>query len=67
MLNLGVIITSDETFATLVQAFRMYKDQLSDDAFFRHPEGPAVIMTDNCTELRDALAGQFFKYFSSDI
>ena len=56
-LPLGIIITSDEKTDTLVQAFGLYQQQLSEEAFYRRgPElGPEVFMTDNCCELRDAL------------
>ena len=55
-LPLGIIITSDETTDTLVKAFSLYKEALPTDAFFgKGLSGPAVFMTDNCSELRDAL------------
>ena len=49
------IITSDETTATLSKAFRMYQDILPPMAFFGNVDGPSIIMTDNCSELREAL------------
>ena len=55
-LPLGLIITSDEKTTTLASAFTMYKQNLPDDAFYkRDMEGPISFMTDNCSELRDAL------------
>ena len=56
-LPLGIIITSDEKTETLVAAFSMFKQTLPVGAFYqRGPEvGPEIIMTDNCSELRDAL------------
>ncbi len=55
-LPLGIIITSDETTDTLAKAFNMYKSCLPEYAFFgKGEEGPSVFMTDNCSELRDAL------------
>ena len=55
-LPLGIIITSDETTPTLTKAFNKYRDILPDSAFFgKGKEGPAIFMTDNCVELRDAL------------
>ena len=57
-LPLGLIITSDEKTDTLVKAFEMYKDILPVNAFFNHGKkiGPEIFMTDNCSELRDALS-----------
>ena len=55
-LPLGIIITSDETTETLVAAFSICQGMLPEDAFFYSgDDGPAVFMTDNCSELRDAL------------
>ena len=56
-LPLGLIITSDETTDTLTRAFTMYTRCLDGKSFYgRGGEvGPAVVMTDNCSELRDAL------------
>ena len=55
-LPLGIIITSDEKTQTLVSAFTMYKQLLKSDAFYgRGDSGPESFMTDNCSELRDAL------------
>ena len=55
-LPIGIVITSDETTSTLIQAFELLKRCLPEDAFFgKGVVGPQVIMTDNCLELRDAL------------
>ena len=55
-LPLGIFITSDETLTIIKQAFDLLKLCLPDDAFFgRKILGPIIFMTDNCTELRDAL------------
>lgn len=54
-LPLGIVITSDEQTDTLRSALQMFKDALPDGAFFGSGSGPAVIMTDNCDELRSAL------------
>lgn len=56
-LPLGIIITSDETTTTLIQAMEMFKECLSDDSFYGRSasNGPQIIMTDNCSELREAL------------
>ena len=53
-LPLGIVLTSDEQTETLITAFTMLKDILPDNSFFgkNHPE---VFMTDNCSELRQAL------------
>lgn len=56
-LPLGIIITSDETTETLVNALSQFKSSLPDDAFLGSSpvKGPKVFMTDNCMELRDAI------------
>ena len=56
-LPLGMFITSDETTDTITRALTMFKACLNDKAFYGcgSQVGPAVIMTDNCSELRDAL------------
>ena len=55
-LPLGIIITSDEQTETLATAFAMYKSCLPEDAFYgKGAEGPSIFMTDNCSELWDAL------------
>lgn len=56
-LPLGIIITSDETTETLVDALSQFKSALPDDAFFGSSplKGPRVFMMDNCLELRDAI------------
>ena len=56
-LPLGVIITSDETTSTLIQAFDLFKLCLPDNSFYgKGINGPTVFMTDNCSELREALS-----------
>ena len=56
-LPLGLIICSDEKLDTLVAAFEMFKEILADNSFYsRGLLGPTIFMTDNCAELRDALA-----------
>ena len=57
-LPLGIIITSDETTTTLIQALDMFKLCLPRNAFngVGPDQGPAVVMTDSCSELRDALS-----------
>uniref|UniRef100_A0A7M5XMD0 MULE transposase domain-containing protein n=2 Tax=Clytia hemisphaerica TaxID=252671 RepID=A0A7M5XMD0_9CNID len=56
-LPLGIIITSDETTDTLVRALDMFISILPKSSFFGrgNDAGPKIIMTDNCSELRDAL------------
>lgn len=55
-LPLGIIITSDETTETLVSAFELFRSSLPEYAFYgKGVKGPLVIMTDNCSELHDAL------------
>ena len=58
-LPLGLVVTSDEKTSTLIEAFQAYKEMLEgvECSFFgRDSRGPQFIMTDNCEELRDALA-----------
>ncbi|KAJ8018274.1 hypothetical protein HOLleu_43823 [Holothuria leucospilota] len=52
-LPVGVVVTSSESESTLTAAFRLMKTLLPDGAFFG--EGPHVIMTDDCSSLRNAL------------
>ena len=54
-LPLGIVITSDETTDTLSKAFRMYQGISPATAFYGNVDGPSIIMTDNCSELKDAL------------
>ena len=55
-LPLGIIVTSDEQLDTLKQAFELFKESVISFGFFNSAEnGPQVIMTDNCDELREAL------------
>ena len=56
-LPLGIIITSDESTSTLDQAFNIFKLCLPENAFYgRTINGPRIFMTDNCSELREALS-----------
>lgn len=57
-LPLGIVITSDETTETLVDALAQFKSALPDYAFFgaSAAKGPEVFMTDNCLELKEALS-----------
>uniref|UniRef100_A0A7M5V8P8 MULE transposase domain-containing protein n=1 Tax=Clytia hemisphaerica TaxID=252671 RepID=A0A7M5V8P8_9CNID len=57
VLPLGILFTSDETTDTLIQALELYLALLPDLAFYKRGKrrGPSVFMTDNCSELRDAL------------
>ena len=57
-LPLGIVITSDEQFDTLVAAFNMIKNIFPEKSFYGKLE-PAVFMTDNCSELREALTVVF--------
>ena len=53
-LPLGILLTSDEKTQTLIDGFKLLKDCLPEYAF--HNKGhPDVAMTDNCSELHDAL------------
>lgn len=54
-LPLGIIVTSDETTDTLTDAFQLFKSSSSAFSFYGSSEGPKVFMTDNCSELREAL------------
>ena len=55
-LPLGILIVSDERTATFVEGFTLLKNCMDENAFFGHRSlGSMVIMTDNCSELRDAL------------
>ena len=55
-LPLGILILNDERTSTLVQGFTFLKSFMGENAFYGHKDlGPVVIMTDNCSELRDAL------------
>jgi hypothetical protein len=53
-LPLGIFITSDEKEQTLTDALELMKSCLGDSAFYG-AVGPKVFMTDNCSELREAL------------
>ncbi|XP_028413943.1 uncharacterized protein LOC114536797 [Dendronephthya gigantea] len=54
-LPLGIFITSDETEQTLKDALELMKSCFDSDSAFYGAGGPGVIMTDNCSELREAL------------
>ena len=53
-LPLGIVITSDEQMETLTKAFQMLKSIFPDNSFYGKGRAE-VIMTDNCSELREAL------------
>ena len=57
-LPLSIVITSDETSSTLMQALDLLKACLNQSSFFGRGDalGPGIIMTDNCGELREALS-----------
>ena len=57
-LPLGVAITSEEQMETLTVAFSLLKSIFPDDSFFVK-KMPDVIMTDTCSELREALSEVF--------
>lgn len=50
----GILITSDEQEQTLDEAFSMFKNLLPENSFYGS-QGPQLIMTDNCDELRNCL------------
>ena len=50
-----MVLTSDEKEQTLKKALSMIMEICPEKAFFGNSAGPAVIMTDNCDELRNAL------------
>lgn len=56
-LPLGIVFTSDEKEQTLVDALQLFQSSLPEFAFYgaSPSTGPKVIMTDNCSELREAL------------
>ena len=56
-LPLAAFVTSDETTVTLTQALELVAETLPPGAFYgKGPKkGPNIVMTDNCSELRDAL------------
>ncbi|KAJ8048401.1 hypothetical protein HOLleu_00698 [Holothuria leucospilota] len=55
-LPVGVVVTSSESEPTLTAAFRLMKTLLPDGAFFGEGrKEPHVIMTDDCSSLRNAL------------
>ena len=59
-LPLAILIPIDEKTQTLIDGFALLKSWFTKRYFDgRGPDGPIVIMTDNCTELRDALSHVF--------
>lgn len=58
-LPLGVFITTSESQETISAAIELLQTVFPSDRFFGHPDGPLVIMTDDCTPLRQALHGAF--------
>ena len=54
-LPLGVVITSSESEATLIAAFKLFNSVVPDNAFFNSRDCPHIFMTDDCTALRMAL------------
>ena len=58
-LPIGIVVTSDEQMETLTEAFTLLKSLFLNNRFFGKGR-PDVIMTDNCSELREAL----YKVFS---
>ncbi len=58
-LPLGVFITMSETQAQILAAIELLKTLFPPEKFFRHPAGPLVAMTDDCSALRQALHGAF--------
>ena len=59
-LPLGLLITSDEKTETLIQGFTLLKHCFDENSFYSMgSDGPEMGMTDNCTELRDALEKVF--------
>ena len=56
-LTLSILITSDEKTETLISVFSLLKNILPENAFFSRSKalGSALVMTDNRSELREAL------------
>ncbi|XP_035516707.1 uncharacterized protein si:dkey-75a21.2 [Morone saxatilis] len=54
-LPLGVFITTSQSQPTLSAAIELLQTVLPPERFFGHPEGPLVVMTDDCSALRQAL------------
>ena len=52
-------MTSDEKEQTLIKALGMLMETLPDKAFYGKLDGPSIIMTDNCDELRNSLKFRF--------
>ena len=53
-LPIGIAITSEEQMEILTEAFILLKSLFSNNGFFGKGK-PDIIMTDNCSELREAL------------
>ena len=53
-LSIGIAITSDEHMETLTETFVLSKSLFPNNSFFGKGR-PDVIMTDHCSELREAL------------
>lgn len=58
-LPLGVVITTSETQETIYAAMQLLQVVFPPDAFFGHPEGPLIVMTDDRSVLRQALREAF--------
>lgn len=54
-LPLGVFITTSETQETISAAIQLLLTVFPPGRFFGHPDGPLVVMTTECTALRQAL------------
>ena len=57
-LPLGILITSDEQVETLIKGFKQLRQCFDDKSFFGRGGnvGPSFAVTDNCSELQDALS-----------
>ncbi|XP_073334841.1 uncharacterized protein [Pagrus major] len=60
-LPLGVFITTSKTQQTISAALELLQTVFPPDRFFGHPDGPLVVMTGDCSALRQALTGAFPK------
>ncbi|XP_059210130.1 uncharacterized protein si:dkey-75a21.2 [Centropristis striata] len=58
-LPLGVFITTSESQATISAALELLQTVFPQDRFFGYPDGPLVVMSDDCPALRQALQGAF--------
>ena len=55
-LPMGLLITSDEKVDTLIAGFQQLKYCMDESSvYYRSGMGPKLIITDNCSELHDAL------------